>query len=83
MSESEIPQGIEIDERLIEFEKRHIVLLYPWMDSSTEAVFLRMPITEKTTVEEVSLYFSNLAEYFKNQTNRKDIVKVNKVTLWI
>ena len=72
MGEDTIPKGLEVDERLIEFEKRHIVLLYPWMDSSTEAVFLRMPITEHTTVDEVSDYFSNLARCFKNQNNIKE-----------
>ena len=71
MSEEEIPQNIEVDERLIEFEKRHIVLLYPWTDSSNEAVFLRMPITEQTTVEEVEEYFVNFAKLFKSQTRDK------------
>ncbi len=67
-----IPKKIEIDARLIEFEKRHIVLLYPWIDASTEAAFLRMPINEQTTVEEVEEYFANLARHFYNQAIRKD-----------
>jgi len=62
-----------VDEKLIEFEKRHIVLLYPWIDSSTEAVFLRMPINEQTTVEEVEQYFVNFAECFKNQIYNKKL----------
>jgi len=66
-NEEDIPQNIEVDQMLIEFEKRHIVLLYPWVDSSTEAVFLRMPINDQTTVNEVEEYFSTLARQFKNQ----------------
>lgn len=71
LSEEEIPKNIEIDERLIEFEKRHIVLLYPWTASSNEAVFLRMPINDKTTVKEVEEYFVTCAEIFKNQMHNK------------
>ena len=76
LSDEEIPMDIKIDERLIEFEKRHIVLLYPWTDSSTEVVFLRMPINKDTTIEEVEEYFSNLANYFKNQLNIKNDIKM-------
>lgn len=72
-NEEDVPQNIEVDEMLIEFEKRHIVLLYPWADSSTEAVFLRMPINEQTTVDEVEEYFSTLARQFKNQMVNKRI----------
>ncbi len=68
LGEENVPQNIEIDEKLIEFEKRHMVLLYPWQDSSTEAIFLRMPINEQTTVEEVEDYFVKFAGYFKDQT---------------
>lgn len=71
-SDEEIPKDIEIDEMLIEFEKRHVVLLYPWLDSSTQAIFLRMPINHETTVEEVEEYFSTLANQFNSQ---KDIKK--------
>ena len=74
-SDEEIPKDVEIDEMLIEFEKRHVVLLYPWLDSSTQSIFLRMPINEETTVEEVEEYFSILANQFKNQ---KDIKKTLK-----
>ena len=73
LNEAEIPKNIEVDKKLIEFEKRHIVLLYPWMDSSTEAVFLRMPINEETTVEEVEEYFVKFAECFKSQKREKKI----------
>ena len=69
LPEEDIPLGIEIDEDLIEFEKRHITLLYPWTDSSTEAVFLRMPIDEETTVAEVESYFVKFAESFYDQKN--------------
>ena len=75
LSENEIPKKIEVDEKLIEFEKRHIVLLYPWPDSSTESVFLRMPINEQTTVDEVEQYFVNFAEYFKDQIYEKRSIK--------
>lgn len=71
LSVDEIPQNIELDERLIEFEKRHIVLLYPWIDSSTEAIFLRMPINEQTTVAEVDEYFTNFAKCFYDQNVNK------------
>lgn len=74
-NEEDIPKNIKIDEMLIEFEKRHIVLLYPWTDSSTEAVFLRMPINEQTTVDEVEKYFSTLAQQFKKQIDIKKNIK--------
>ena len=67
LPEEDIPVGIEVDESLIEFEKRHITLLYPWTDSSNEAVFLRMPITDETTVDEVESYFVEFANCFHSQ----------------
>lgn len=67
LPESDIPCGIEVDEDLIEFEKRHVTLMYPWTDSSTQAVFLRMPINDSTTVAEVENYFVEFAEMFYNQ----------------
>lgn len=73
LPEKEIPKNIVVDNKLIEFEKRHIVLLYPWTDSSTEAVFLRMPINEQTTIEEVEQYFVDFAECFKNQIHDKNL----------
>lgn len=78
LGESEIPKGIEVDDKLVEFEKRHIVLLYPWIDSSTEAVFLRMPINENTTIKEVEEYFVNLASLFKSQTKENITVTTKK-----
>ena len=36
------------------FDKRSIVLLYPW-EETTEVVMLRMPISSKTTVDEVKV----------------------------
>ena len=71
LTEKEIPKGIEYDKRLAEFEKRHIVLGYHWGMYSLNTVFLRMPINEQTTVEEVDEYFSKLAESFKDQ--KRDI----------
>lgn len=62
-----VPKDLSIDEKLIEFDRRAVVLLYHWISSSTEAVFLRMPVSSQTTVEEVSEYFVNLAECFNNQ----------------
>ena len=73
MPEDEIPKNIEVDERLIEFDKRHIVLLYPWIDSGREAIIFRMPLSENTTSEEVEDYFVNLAYYFKNQNENRKI----------
>lgn len=78
LSEEEIPRNIEVEEKLIEFEKRHIVLLYPWTDSSTEAVFLRMPVDEHTTAEEVEEYFVNFAQCFKTQIKEKELENVQK-----
>jgi len=76
LPEKEIPKGIEFDKRLAEFEKRHIVLAYHWALYPENTVFLRMPINEQTTVEEVDEYFSKLAESFKEQikdNNRNDL----------
>lgn len=52
-------------------EKVLICMLYYWTDSSTEDVFLRMPINEQNPVEEVEQYFINFAEYFKSQIYEK------------
>ena len=77
LPEKEIPKGIEFDKRLAEIEKRHIVLAYHWGMYPLQTVFLRMPINEQTTVEEVDEYFSKLAESFKQQTreNQTDITE--------
>lgn len=67
LDEADIPQNIEVDPRLVEFEKRHICLMYPWEDSSSQAIFLRMPLYEKTTVDEVESYFVEFAKCFHDQ----------------
>lgn len=71
IGKDQVPRGIELDETLNEFDKRHIVLLYPW-EMSTEAVMVRMPIDSETTVEAVEQYFVNLAKLFKKQEIKKD-----------
>ena len=67
MSEKDIPKGIDVDSSLAEFDKRSIVLLYPW-EETTESVMLRMPISSKTTVDEVNEYFIKLCCLFKDQS---------------
>ena len=67
MSEKDIPKGIDVDPSLAEFDKRSIVLLYPW-EETTESVMLRMPISSKTTVDEVNEYFIKLCCLFKDQS---------------
>lgn len=67
MPEEQIPTNIKVDERLAEFEKRHIILAYHWAMYPWQTVILRMPVNEETTVEEVEDYFSKLAESFKSQ----------------
>lgn len=71
--EYKIPKEVKFDKRLAEFEKRHIVLAYHWGMYPLQTVFLRMPINENTTVEEVQEYFSKLAESFKSQIIEKKI----------
>ena len=64
-----------IDERLVEFEKRSIVLAYnSGMYKSDQVVILRMPINDETTVKQVDEYFSQLANSFKSQvqTQKKE-----------
>ncbi len=55
-----------------EFEKRAMLILYHDGFYPRSSVFLRMPITNETTVEEVDSYFSKLAESFKEQSKEKD-----------
>lgn len=55
-----------------EFEKRHVLLTYHDGLYPKSSVFLRMPLTEKTTVEEVDEYFSQLAKSFKTQVRGKN-----------
>lgn len=66
LEEEEIPQNIEVDERLAKFEKRHVVLRYN-NRYPENTVIIRMPINEATTVDEVDKYFTNFAKSFENQ----------------
>ena len=66
LGHEQVPEGVEYDPTLGEFDKRHVVLLYPW-EPTTEAVMLRMPINKSTTVNEVNDYFVMIASYFKQQ----------------
>ncbi len=59
-------KNVKLDPKLAEFEKRRIVLAYNDRYPS-ETVFLRMPIDETTTVEEVQKYFVKFAQTFKSQ----------------
>lgn len=71
LSEDEIPQGIEFDPKLAEFEKRHIVLGYNGGLYPMQTVFLRMPIDETTTVEELEKYFGKIVHVLKYQNRDK------------
>ena len=51
-------KDLEVDERLAEFEKRRIGLMYNGR-YPLNTVILRMPINEKTTVKEVEEFFVN------------------------
>ena len=64
----EIPKHLQKSEK---FEKRHVLLTYHDGLYPKSSVFLRMPLEEGTTVEEVDEYFSNLAECFKSQIPEK------------
>lgn len=64
---SKISPNVQLDKRLAEFYKRHIVLAYNWAMYSLQSVFLRMPVNEQTTVEEVEEYFAKFAEGFRDQ----------------
>lgn len=66
LGKEQVPKGIEYDPSLQEFDKRHVVLLFPW-EPTTEAVMLRMPVTKTTTVLDVENYFVKLTEFFKSQ----------------
>lgn len=70
LPEDELPEGIEYDEYLAKFESKHIVLGYN-NRYPINTVFLRMPVNENTTVEEVQLYFTNLANMFNNQLSKE------------
>lgn len=77
LADDEIPQNIEIDERLAEFEKRHVVLSYNDR-YPTNTVVIRMPVKETTTVKEVDEYFTKFARCFKNQQELVQIQKESK-----
>ena len=55
-----------------EFEKRCMLISYHDGFYPKSSVFLRMPLTEETTVESVDEYFSTLAETFKSQERGKE-----------
>ena len=57
------------------FEKRHIVLSYNDGYYPKRVVSIRMPINEKTTAEEVDVFFKNFARSFQNQEKE---VKINQ-----
>lgn len=76
LSKNEMPQGIEYDPKLAEFEKRHIVLGYNGGIYPEQSVFLRMPIDEETTVDELERYFEKMISVFQIQT--KDINKTSR-----
>lgn len=54
-----------------EFEKRCMLITYHDGLYPKSSVFLRMPLTESTTVEDVDEYFTKLAESFKSQERGK------------
>ena len=62
----ELYKDLEVDERLAEFEKRRIGLMYNGR-YPLNTVILRMPINEKTTVKEVEEFFVNFTKLFKPQ----------------
>lgn len=80
LSEEEIPKGIEFDPKLAEFEKRHIVLGYNGGIYPMQTVFLRMPVDEQTTVDDVEEYFGKFVHILKDQKEEKDIRKKDKNT---
>ena len=64
--EMKLYENLEVDERLAEFEKRRIGLMYNGR-YPINTVILRMPINEKSTVEEVEEFFVNFTKLFKLQ----------------
>lgn len=74
LTDEEIPQDIEIDERLLQFEKRHIVLSYNDR-YPTNTVIIRMPVKETTTVDEVDEYFTKFAKCLKSQQELEQVQK--------
>lgn len=55
-----------IDKPGINLSEEQTLVYYPDI-GSTQAVILRMPVNEETTVEEVESYFSQFALNFKSQ----------------
>ena len=70
LSESQIENlgNIKFDHRLAKFEKKHVILSYNGR-YPVNSVFLRMPINETSTVEDVEKFFIKFAELFKDQKN--------------
>lgn len=73
LTEAEMPKGVKFDEKLAEFEKRHIVLAYHWGLYPLNTVILRKRITEHTTSEEVEQFFTSFAKAFKDQSIKQEI----------
>ncbi len=73
-TKEEIPKNIQLDRRLAEFYKRHVLLGYNWPMYPLQSVILRMPVNEQTTLEEVEEYFAKFAEGFRDQVkeNKKE-----------
>lgn len=63
-----LPKHLQKSEK---FEERAMLISYHDGFYPKSSVFLRMPITDETTVEEVDIYFSKLAESFKEQPKKK------------
>lgn len=72
LTEGEISSlgNIKKDERLEKFENKSIILSYNER-YPTQTVIIRMPIDEKTTVEEVEEYFVKFAELLRMQKKEK------------
>lgn len=72
-----IEKNLEHDERYLKFKEKAIHLVYN-NRYPANTVILRMPVNENTTVEEVEVYFSKIAELLKSQrikeieNNRED-----------
>ena len=65
--------SIETGPRAEEFRKRRGILRYDYAKYPINSVFLRMPINEETTVEEVEEFFTQFALSFHNQVREHDI----------
>ena len=65
------------------FYKKRIILGYNGDLYPRQTVMLRMPVDEKTTVEEVDTYFTNLAESFKEQKREEKEGSKNNGRFWL